>query len=155
MKWQNRLLFILTFAFPGTISAEFPFYCFDLYDMPLDGHPGNYNIGLMTNRTNCTFLDASKSVAALNFDSIIPPNSTAAAMAQNASSVIIRVPLFDLATYISLNLPMQSFNIIEMFDAEKANFKEVVDCNIENEKLTVRDVVQESRLSIIEVNYRY
>ena len=133
--------------------AEFPFYCFDLYTMPLDGHPGNYNLGLLTNRTNCTFLDASKSIAAVDFGSIFPPNATTTPGVNNVTSRdaprprVIRLPLFDLATYISLNLPMQSFNIVDMFDPEKATFKDVVDCSSENERLTVRDVVQESRLS--------
>ena len=131
--------------------AEFPFYCFDLYTMPLDGHPGNYNFGLLTNRTNCTFLDASKSIAAVDFGSIFPPNATATTGGNNATTrdaqSVIRLPLFDLATYISLNLPMQSFNIVDIFDPEKATFEDVVDCSSENERLTVRDVVQESRLS--------
>ena len=114
--------------------------------MPLDGHPGNYNLALLTNRTNCTFLDASKSIAAVDFGAIFPPNATDDEnMQNNATSALIRVPLFDLATYISLNLPMQSFGIVDMFDAEKAAFEDVVDCAAENERLAVRDVVQESR----------
>ena len=40
---------------------------------------------------------------------------------------------------------MQSFGIVDMFDAEKAAFEDVVDCAAENERLAVRDVVQESR----------
>ena len=65
--------------------------------MPLDGHPGNYNLALLTNRTNCTFLDASKSIAAVDFGAIFPPNATDDGnMQNNASSVLIRVPLFDL-----------------------------------------------------------
>ena len=126
--------------------TEFPRHCFDLYTVPLDGHPGNYNLALLTNRTNCTFLDASKSIAAVDFGAIFPPNATTDEnMQDNATSGLIRVPLFDLATYISLNLPMQSFGIVDMFDAEKAAFEDVVDCAAENERLTVRDVVQESR----------
>ena len=126
--------------------TEFPRHCFDLYTAPLDGHPGNYNLALLTNRANCTFLDASKSIAAVDFGAIFPPNATTDEnMQDNATSGLIRVPLFDLATYISLNLPMQSFGIVDMFDAEKAAFEDVVDCAAENERLAVRDVVQESR----------
>ena len=127
--------------------TEFPRHCFDLYTVPLDGHPGNYNLALLTNRANCTFLDASKSIAAVDFGAIFPPNATTddENTQNNATSGLIRVPLFDLATYISLNLPMQSFGIVDMFDAEKAAFEDVVDCAAENERLAVRDVVQESR----------
>ena len=126
--------------------TEFPRHCFDLYTAPLDGHPGNYNLALLTDRANCTFLDASKSIAAVDFGAIFPPNATTDEnMQNNATSGLIRVPLFDLATYISLNLPMQSFGIVDMFDAEKAAFEDVVDCAAENERLAVRDVVQESR----------
>ena len=128
--------------------AEYPFYCFDLYTILLDGHPGNYNLALLTNRTNCTFHDAENAIAAVDFGSIFPPNATETSNTNETSRdpySLIRVPLFDLATYISLNLPMQSFNILNMFDPEKAVFKDVVDCKLENERLTVRDVVQESR----------
>ena len=117
---------------PGKIKVlldqptEFPRHCFDLYTVPLDGHPGNYNLALLTNRANCTFLDASKSIAAVDFGAIFPPNATTddENMQNNATSALIRVPLFDLATYISLNLPMQSFGIVDMFDAEKAAFED-------------------------------
>ena len=126
-------------------AAEFPFYCFDLFTVSMEGNPGNYNLGLLTNRTGCTFDDAAKSIAAIDVGSIFPPNE-ANNEALTARSILLRLPLFDLATYINLNLPMQSFNIVDMFNPEKAgSFTGVLDCSVEDEMLTVRDVVQESR----------
>ena len=115
--------------------------------MSLEGNPGNYNLGLLTNRTDCTFDDAAKSIAAIDVGSIFPPNEAtpAAGNATRIARSVVRLPLFDLATYISLNLPMQSFNIVDMFDPGKASFTGVLDCSVEDEMLTVRDVVQESR----------
>ena len=74
--------------------------------MPLSGHPGSYHLGLLTNRANCTFEEAVKYIGSVDIDQVFPPSKNA--INSNGSTVaVIRFPLFDLTTYISLNLPIQ------------------------------------------------
>ncbi len=119
-----------------------------MFTIPLGGHPGNYHLGLLTNHPHCSFEEAVQYIASVEINKIFPP-AVDATIHHNASVVArIRLPLFDLATYIGLNLPMESFNIFRIFGPQEAEFKSVLDCRDANKGLTVKNVVQESRIKL-------